>query len=184
MMRPGKTLIYLIIVLIGYSCAPAVRIVETEAENDFDLSQYQTYNFSDALDGGGAEEVMPQYVQEMNILKAEIARELEERGLRRSPEPELLVNIGAVVEEKVQTRQTDIREAPLYIGQRRYHWEAKEVEVGRYQHGTVSVHLIDREENKLMWRGVAEGVLPKDREKLHNRIEQGVEDLFAKVPSS
>lgn len=177
--------VFLLMMLIGYACAPAVRIVDTEAEADFNLADYETYNFYDSVGGiGTTTEVSPQYLEEMNIIKYEIASQLERRGLRLSSEPELLVNIGAVVEERVQTRQTNIRDAPVYIGQRRYHWQAEEVPVGRYRQGTVSVHLIDRLENRLVWRGVAEGVIPENRERLRDNIERGVEELFQRVPFS
>lgn len=184
MMRIGNMLICLLMVLSGFSCRSPINIVETEAESGFSLGQYQTYNFYDEVEGGDPAEVMPQYLEEMNLIKAEIAQQLEQRGLSRSPQPDLLVNIGAVVEEKVQTRETNIRDAPIYIGQRRYHWQVEEREVSRYQQGTVSLHLIDRDENRLMWRGVAEGVIPKDREKRLNRIETGVKELFDKVPAA
>lgn len=183
-MKFRNTPILVLILLLGYACGPAVRIVETEAEEDFDLSAYETYNFYDSVAGTGEVRASPQFLEEMNIIKYEIASQLERRGLRLSAEPELLVNIGAVVEERVQTRQTNIRDAPVYIGQRRYHWQAEEVPVGRYRQGTVSVHLIDRLENRLVWRGVAEGVIPENRERLRNDIENGVEELFQRVPYS
>lgn len=184
MIRYTNTVVFLLMILIGYACAPGVRVVDTDAEGDFNLAAYQTYNFYDSVAGTGEVRASPQFLEEMNIIKYEIASHLERRGLRLSAEPELLVNIGAVVEEKVQTRQTDIREAPIYIGQRRYSWRSEEVPVSRYRKGTVSVHLVDRLENRLMWRGIAEGVIPENRERLRNNIENGVEELFKRVPFS
>lgn len=184
-MKYSNVPVFLLMMLIGYACAPGVRVVDTEAEADFNLADYETYNFYDSVGGiGTTTEVSPQYLEEMNIIKYEIASQLERRGLGLSSEPELLVNIGAVIEERVQTRRTDIREAPLYIGQRRYHWQSEEVPVSRYQQGTVSVHLVDRLENRLLWRGVAEGVIPENRERLRDNIERGVEELFQRVPYS
>lgn len=184
MMKYSSAPVFLLIMLIGYACTPAIRIVETETEGDFNLADYETYNFYDSIAGTGEVRASPQFLEEMNIIKYEIASQLERRGLSLSEEPELLVNIGAVVEEKVQTRETNIRDAPIYIGQRRYHWQSEEVPVNRYQKGTVSVHLVDRLENRLMWRGVAEGVIPENRERLRDNIEQGVIELFQRVPFS
>jgi hypothetical protein len=36
-------------------------------------------------------------------------------------------------------------------GGRNYSWLAREVAVGRYRDGTVTVHLVDRTQNKLVW---------------------------------
>jgi hypothetical protein len=179
-----KLSIPLILAILFNACS-SVRVLDTEAEGNFNLSQYKTFNFYDVeADGDTVIHDSPGYYEEMDVLKSEIRRELESRGLSMSQQPQLLVNIGAVVEEKVQTRQTDFREAPLYIGQRRYSWKSKEVEVGRYKQGTVTVHLIDRESNNLVWRGVAEGVIPKNQEKLRNTIKTGIEKMFERIPDS
>lgn len=184
MIRYSNMLPFILLFLLGYACSPGVRVVDSEAEGDFNLAAYKTFNFYDSVAGLGEVRVSPQYLEEMNIIKFEIANQLGRRGLTISAEPELLVNIGAVVEEKVQTRRTNIQEAPVYIGQRRYHWSSEEVPVNRYRQGTVSVHLVDRLENRLMWRGVAEGVIPENRNRLRNQIEQGVEELMQRVPFS
>lgn len=180
-MKAFKILIIPFLIL-AFSACSYVKVLETKADEDFNLAEYDTFNFYDSPEAGKT--LSAEYQQELDMLKEEIARQLEARGLSQSPSPDLLVNIGAVVEEKVQTRKTDIREAPIYIGQRRYTWESKEVETGRYQLGTVNVHLVDREENKLLWKGVAESVLPKKQEKLRKNIEEGVSALFETIPYS
>jgi hypothetical protein len=186
MIRSANILTLLLVVMVtAFSCTPrGVRILEAEAVGDFDLSQYQTYNFADAVQGREVAEVMPRYLEEMNIIKYEIANHLEQRGLRLSEAPDLLVNIGAVVEERVQTRERDIRESFNYIGQQRYRWDAGPVEVGRYHEGTVTIELIDQEENRMVWRGVGEGVIPQNRERRLDSIERGVAELFERVPYS
>ena len=38
----------------------------------------------------------------------------------------MLINIGIVVEEKIQTREMNLRtDPPMHIGQRNYKWESK-----------------------------------------------------------
>lgn len=167
---------------LAFSACSSVQVLETKADEDFNLAQYSTFNFYGSQTG--SEPLSVEYQEELEMVKKEISEQLAARGLSKSPRPDLLVNIGAVVEEKVQTRKTDIREAPMYIGQRRYFWESKEVETGRYKLGTVTVHLVDREENKLLWKGVAEGVIPEKQEKLRENIEKGISELFEKVPYS
>ncbi len=164
--------------LLFQACS-TVNVLETEADESFDLSQYKTFNFFEA---DGIEDPIPPAQREgMDILKEKIADELQEKGLTISNNPDLLVNIGVVVEDKTQTRETNIMEAPRYIGQRRYSWQSEEVVTNRYRMGTVTLHLVEREENKLVWRGVAEGVIPENNRRLRNRIEQGVEDLLSEI---
>lgn len=177
-----KPIIFLIgsLLIFAFSACSSVQVREIDADKDFNLAQYKTFTFYDSSDDSYP--LLGEYQQEMNIIKKEIAEQLQARGLSQSPQADLMVNIGAVVEEKVQTRRTNIQEAPVYIGQRRYHWESEEVAVGKYKMGTVTVHLVDREENKLVWKGVAEGVISKNQETLRKNIAEGVSKLFKKVP--
>lgn len=174
------SLIYIFLFWSVWACS-TVKIVDTEPADNFSLSNYRTFNFYDVEAEGNA--LSADYLKRVDILKSEIAKQLQKRGLSHSTsEPELLVNLGIVVEEKVQTRQTDLRtDAPRYIGQRRYSWKSEQVEVGRYKHGTVTVHLVDRAQNKMMWRGIAEGVIPTKTKKLERTIAEGAQELFARI---
>lgn len=167
------------LLLLFYSCSP-VRVSNTKASEDFSLAKHQTFNFL----GEGTEKgsIPAQYQDEMDLIKAEIAFRLEQKGLKLSQEPDLLINIGAVAEDKAVTRETNFRDAPRYIGQRRYSWKSEEIVVEEYKMGTITVEIVDRETNRLVWRGVAKGVIPEDQEKLRKNIQEGVEKLISKIP--
>lgn len=168
-----------LVMLVWVAGCSSVEVVRTQVAEGFRLSGYETFDFFQ-LEASG--DTAANFAENVGLLKEAITRELESRGMERvSASPDLLVNIGIVVEEKVQTRETTIREAPIYIGQRRYHWETEEVEVGRYREGTVTLDLVDRRENKLVWEGVVEGVIPKKEEQLRGRIDEGVEALFEEL---
>ena len=163
------------------ACSP-VRILEAEADAGFHLGNYKTFDFYE-VEASGVE--LEPYSQQLEQVKTEITRQLEQRGLSRSAsQPDLKVNLGVVVAEKVQTRETNIlTDPPYYVGQRRYTWKSREVEVGRYKQGTLSLHLVDNSRNELVWQGAAEGVVPEDNnEKLQKRISEGVARLVAKIP--
>jgi Domain of unknown function (DUF4136) len=155
-----------------------VRVKNTEAAAGFALTNYKTFGFYEVSARGDT--VAPSYVHQVELLKNAIRQQLTAKGLTLSPsDPDLLVNIGVVTREKVQTRQTDFRtDAPRYIGQRRYSWRSEEVEVGRYKEGTVSVHLVDRQNNALVWKGAAEAILPRREARLQKTIDAGVSKLF------
>jgi hypothetical protein len=174
-----RTTKYFAAMLVTLLACGGVNVLETDVDEDFHLSRYTTFDFFE-LEASG--DTARNFSRNVGLLRQAITRELESKGLEKtSVSPDLLVNIGIVVEEKVQTRETTIREAPIYIGQRRYRWESEEVEVGRYREGTVTVDLVDRAENKMVWKGVVESVIPQKQEKLQERIDEGVEALFEKL---
>jgi hypothetical protein len=176
-----KIKILFLILFSIVACTPTVRIKSTEAASGFALPQYQTFNFYEIKTDSAAPD--QPFLNRIDILKNAIRRELTAKGLTLSPDnPDLLVNIGIFTREKVQTRQTDFRtDAPKYMGQRRYSWKSQEVEVGRYREGTVTVHLVDREKNAMVWKGVAEAIIPKKEERLQKTVEAGVAKLFSRL---
>jgi hypothetical protein len=137
-------------------CTP-VRVVSTRQNPDVVMDSYRTFNF---LDVNFKNEQMGETNQQgIQLLKDALVRELTEKGYRQADNPDLGVNIGIVTEDKVQTRKTDIRDAPVYIGQRRYSWKSEEVEVGRYRLGTVTIDIVDMQKNDPVWEGVVQGTL-------------------------
>lgn len=167
--------------LLLASCSPVIEVA-TEPAANFQLSDYKTFAFYEVdTSGDGLEEA---YQPQIEFMQQEIAEQLGKRGLTRTDaDPDLLINLGVVVNEEVQTRETNLRsDPPNYIGQRRYTWRSKEVEVGRYKEGTVSVHLVDNDRNELVWQGTAEAILRSKPEKLQEQITRGMEKLFSLVP--
>jgi hypothetical protein len=170
----------LIILLTGFACS-SVKVIGTEPAENFQLADYRTFDFYQVEASGDT--LSQAFTERVGILQTEITQALEKRGLsHRTTNPDLLINLGVVVNEKVQTRQTDIRtDPPNYVGQRRYTWQSQEVEVGRYREGTVSVHLVDRQRNALVWQGTAEGVVPAKTNQLQKQAAEGVEKLFSRL---
>jgi hypothetical protein len=139
--------------------------------------KYQTFDFLD-LD---VELLTEHQINQENAdyLKTAIARELTAKGLEQSSNPDLAVNIGVVVEEEVQTRETDIRDM-RYMGQRNYHWEVEEVVVGVYKVGTVSVELVDTKANRAVWEESESNVINKKQKNVQKKIDKGVSRIFKK----
>jgi len=82
----------------------------------------------------------------------------------------------------VQTRETTIREAPRYIGQRNYHWQSQEVVVGRYEEGTATVEIVDAAHREVVWQGAVKSILTSNPTKLTKRIDDAIAALFVKYP--
>lgn len=175
------TILFSMLLAIGmFACNP-VRITNSYSAKNVDFGQYRTFDFTEDGQTGAYSFAS----EETHVVREEIARQLEKRGLTRSTaNPDLLVNLDVAVEEKVQTRQTNLVTDPLnYIGQRRFVWRSQEIPVGRYQQGTLTVNLVDRQKNKLIWQGEAEGVLPSNPKKLQRAIAEGGDRLFSQLPA-
>lgn len=168
-----------ILISASFSCTP-VRVVSTQEKENIDYNIYRTFNFMDVSFRNDA--VANNDMEEFVLLKTAIAKEMEHLGYVQADNPDLWINIGIVVEQKTQTRTTDIREAPLYIGQRRYHWESEEVVVANYEEGTVSVDMVDADKNERVWEGVAAGTVTDNPQKLEKRINKVMELLFQEFP--
>lgn len=170
----------LLVVLLSCAACSSVRVESTTQAPGVDFSAYKTYNFmdvtarnEDAFRGSGAG---------IEQLKQAVARQLEQRGYHRADAPDLWVNIGVVTQEKVQTRETNLWDAPRYIGQRNYHWQSQEVPVGSYREGTATVDIVDAARNEQIWQGVAASALGKNPEKLNARIDEGIATMFKRYP--
>ncbi len=168
-------LFLLLIMYLATSCSPVSVVYKDERKGDF--SRYRTFDFKDfTVDN---QTVVPTRPEAVDYLKSAIQRELVTKGFKKVQQnPDLLVNIGVVLTEEVQTRTTDIRDAPMYMGTRNYHWESEEVVVNQYREGTVIIDLIDARQNELVWEGSAKSVLAKNPDKLEKRINEALAKLF------
>jgi hypothetical protein len=168
----------LIIVFLLTSCS-TVKIDRVQKESGFSLSNYKTYDFQVArLDVGE----IPEYSQRIKWIKEELIKQLELSGLKYSTDnPDLLLNIALVLEEKIQTRETDFSTDAYYMGTRNYSWQSEEIEVGRYEEGTFTIDFVDTKDNALKCLGVAKGVKVKKEKNAQKNIEQGLEKLFKQI---
>lgn len=178
-----KKIIWMLIVL---SCAcSSVSIKNVKKDDSFSIAKYKTFNFYDVQSSGDA--IGENYKANLDLLKGAITKQMQLKGLSlNTSEPALLVNIGIVVWEKIQTRQTSIsdpgaRSNVSYMGYRSYSWQSETEEISRYREGTVTLDFVDRPSNKLVWQGSAESIIPSKEKNVPSLIEEGMQKLFMKV---
>lgn len=174
-----KTSFAIMVILLTAACS-SINIKGVDKDPAFAISNYKTFSFYEVHSGGDA--IGPKYQDNLKLLQGAIGEQLTSRGLTMSADnPDMLVNIGIVVNEKIQTRETSFAnpgDRTAYMGQRNYSWKAQEVEVGRYREGTVTVHLVDRAQNKLMWQGSADTIVPEKEKNVPATIKEGMTKLF------
>ena len=174
--------IILLIACLSVSCQPAYKILKSEKEEGFRLSDYSTFGFYDIEASGDTSSKT--FETNAGIIKEAISRNLQQKGLNEARDPALKINIALSVKEEVQTRQTDFRTdgLPRYMGQRRYSWKSEEVQVGKYREGTMLIDLVDLTNNKMVWRGGSQGILPKSKD-FSVQINQVIDKIFKEIPN-
>ncbi|HLT05873.1 MAG TPA: DUF4136 domain-containing protein [Cyclobacteriaceae bacterium] len=172
--------IYLVLLLFSGSCSTGKLRVES-TKPSASLSDYKTFDFFE-LEAAG--DTSSSFHENIAYFKSEVARQLNARGLTQTAnQPELKINLGIVVEEKTQTRQTSLSDPGewTYVGQRNYKWESKTVEVGKYKEGSLTIHLVDNATNEAIWVGSMAGVVPRQQAKRETAIHKAVIALFEEI---
>lgn len=178
-----KTALYLLIVTISMSCASSPVLVDQDLFNDFNLYDYQSFDF---LDVNAADTDNPNFQQNISYLKESISKKMLDNGLKREENnPELKINLGIVVKDQVQTRQTNLSTDPfMYTGQQSYTWKTREIPINTYKEGTLTMHLIDPQTNQPVWIGTISRALPTKAKNTPSTIDDTVKLLFKKMKYS
>ena len=176
-----KTNFFTILIFLLPIIVFSQTIVSYDKAKDVDFTKYKTFQIY-SLDVRSIPEFEPKK-SGLNLMLTEIISQMESRGfVKVSENPDLIINLGVSIVSKNQTRESDIREAPLYMGQRNYHWESEEVIVGTYTEGTVTLDLVDTQNEKMIWQVVGSSVLSEKREKNRKSISKGVKKMYKKFP--
>ncbi|WP_114749527.1 DUF4136 domain-containing protein [Pleomorphovibrio marinus] len=174
-----------VIMLMAVMCVScqSTKISVLEQSPEFKLANYDTFGFYNTETTGVLSD---NYQRNIDFLQEEIAKQMAFRGIMITDEdPELMINLGVLVEKKDQTRETNLATDPgtfNYIGQQRYTWKAEQIKVGSYRKGTVTVHLVDAKQNKALWVAVTERILSEKEDRLMQTIKDGVEEMFDYIP--
>lgn len=169
-----------IVTMFCWACS-TTKVTVDASNPSVELSHYDTFNFFE-LEAEG--DTSSAFYQDMASFKSEVIEQMNARGLTQDIEnPELKINLGIIVKEKTQTRQTNLSDPGEwnYIGQRNYKWESKTVEVGTYKEGSITIHLVEHASNEAVWVGLIEGILPRNPEKRQGALKEAVASLFAKI---
>jgi hypothetical protein len=178
-----KKLILPLFIIFLFAHCSSVRVFNTEVASDAEPSRYKTFGFYEVKASGDT--IPSTFNERMGILKKAIQVEMEKKGYRFvTSGADLLVNIGIVVKQEIQTRQTNWQNDGrfTYMGQRNYSWKSEEVEVGRYREGTLTLHIIEAARHKMIWKGSMEGVIPEKSDPTGKTAGQALQKLFAVYP--
>jgi len=175
-----KKLMPYIVLMVLIACSP-MKVLNTEQGDNIDFTKYKTYNFFELKASGDT--LTTAFAERSAILKNAIIMEMNKRGYSQSKHPDLLINIGIVIKEMSQIRQTDYRtDAPFYLGQRNYSWKSQDIIIGTYRDGAVSIDIVDATQNKMVWKGSIEAILANKNTSLQRQAKAGMKLLFKNYP--
>lgn len=168
-----------VLMLEGCATKPTVR---SDYDHSADFAKFRTFNFASPLstDKMGYSSLVTQQ------LKSSVTAQMQQRGYRLDPNPDLLVNVSGKLQEK-----QDIESTPgPYYGYRTGFYGAwpgysmgNEVYTVNYTEGTLNVDMVDARRMQMVWEGVIVGEVKKEH--MENReaaLDKAVTEIFTKYP--
>jgi hypothetical protein len=167
-----KVFLSVILLIVVTGCAE-IR-VSTDYDHKADFSKYKTFNFSKEVDKVTLNDL------NRRRLKEAITKQMEAKGFQVSTTPDVLVN--AFVKGKTKytaTANTSYNGGFYYRG-----WGSSNtyVDVNKSIEGTLFVDIIDVQEKKMVWEGVAEGLVNPRTEIREEKINNIVGMIFKSFP--
>lgn len=159
--------------------------VRTQSAPNLDIARYTTFGFIDkpGTDTAGYTTLTTRYLEEV------VGREMTSRGYTRSESPDLLINFNVATQDKIENRGPSVGVGYGGRGWRHGHGYGWGVGLGGYNdihnftEGSLTVDVVDRARNELIWSGTAVGRLTKKTlEQPQPAIEQAVDLIFDKYP--
>lgn len=169
-------LLPVLLLLVVASCS-SVRVY-SDFDNKVDFSQYKTYAFHKK----GIDKVEISELDKKRILSA-IDRELSKKGMTKSENPDLLINILTKEREKIDVNQFNMGWGYGWgWGWNPFMWGGQNTMASSSTEGTLFIDLIDGKKKELVWQGEGIGYLTENRKDKENRINEFVAKILEQFP--
>lgn len=169
-----KVILPLLLVVVMAGCS-GIK-VSTDYDRKADFTKYKTFNFSKEVDKVTLNDL------NRRRLKDAITKEMEAKGFQVSNTPDVLVNAFV----KGRTKYTATANTNYMGGPFMYYrgWGSSNtyVDVNKSIEGTLFIDLIDVQEKKMIWEGVAEGLVNPRTETREEKINSVVAMIFKSFP--
>lgn len=169
-MKLNKFLPLLLLFLL-VSCT-SVRVT-TDYDTQADFNKYKTFAFYKK----GIDKVDISDLDKRRILRA-IESEMLAKGMTKSENPDVIVNIFAKSTKKVR-----VYDDFNYFWRPWYYGPNFGTRISQYNEGTLFIDLIDSENKELVWQGIGRGALSYNNvARKEARIKEFVGEIMAKYP--
>ncbi len=174
-----KTLKKLPILLLMLLCSCSSIKVYSDYDTNVDFSTYKTYAFHKS----GIDRVEISDLDKRRILHA-IDNELGKKGMSKSENPDLLINIFTKERERLDVDQFNVGWGYGWgWGWNPYLWGGRTY-VNSSTEGTLYIDFIDAKKKELVWQGEGVGNLTDNRNEKESQINEFVAKILAQYPPS
>jgi len=173
------------IILIFQSCSSSLKVY-SDYDKTADFSQYKTFDFYEIKE-------QQLKLKEVNRRRLAMAIELELglKGIKRNVnDPDLLVNLYSEINRKEVTTNASSQSPVGYYGAATPYGTAIGISVSPprsyssyYTNGAVTIHLVDRKENKLVLEGLTI-VDSSESDDADRMINYAVKKVFKPIPDA
>jgi len=152
--------------------------VATDYDKNVDFANYKSFAFFKS----GIDKVEISDLDKRRILNA-IDAELTAKGITKSENPDLLVNIFTKSRQQVDVNQFNAGWGYGWgWGWNPWMWGGRSTTVSTTTEGTLYIDLIDARKKELIWQGEGVGVLTQNINKKEERIKEFVKKILEKYP--
>ncbi|NJY61831.1 DUF4136 domain-containing protein [Salinimicrobium sp. CDJ15-81-2] len=170
------TSVLILLVLVMTSCS-SVKVA-TDYDREANFNQYQTYAFFKP----GIDKAEISDLDKKRILRA-IDLEMQQKGLTKSENPDILVSIFTKTKENVNI-YTNPYGYGYGWGWHPWYWGAGANTIDRTTEGTLYIDLVDADRKELFWQGMGTAALASKVDKKQERINEIVQEILEKYPPS
>lgn len=186
-MKQRLSLLLLAVAALLLAACSSGPQIKADYDPSVDFSQYQTFNFYNPM---GIEN--PNYSSILGqMFRDAITREMEKRGYTLADNPDLMMNVSAILEDKTKVTTYNDPMYGGYYGYRRGFYDpwygygyGTSTHVSQYTEGTVNIDMVDAKAKRMVWEGIAVGRVNEDRSNAEVReaINAGVLEMFSSYP--
>ncbi|MBT8074417.1 MAG: DUF4136 domain-containing protein [Xanthomonadales bacterium] len=182
-----KVAVTLVSVMLITACGSTTTI-KSDYDRSVDFSQFKTYGYYSPM---GIEN--PNYSSLLGqMFRDAIDAQMKPRGYVLSNNPDLLINVSARMQDKTQVRTYS--EPAMYGGYYGYRgglydpWGGygygTSTHVSQYTEGTINVDMVDIDNKRMVWEGIAIGRVDekKKNDNLRQDIMDGIAEMFVNYP--
>ena len=170
---------FLGIIAIALMSSCASVDVSTDYASNVDFTEYNTFAFYKP----GVDKAEISDLDKRRILRA-IESELKQKGMTKSDNPDLWVSIITDAEKNVNVYQNNFDYGwgwgwgwnPYFMGGPAYSNVSTSVD------GILFIDLIDEESRELVWQGMGQAILSRDREEKIEKINFIVQEIMKEYP--
>jgi hypothetical protein len=180
----------LITAILLSACGASAPKIHSDYDRSVDFSQYKTYGYYSPM---GIEN--PNYSSLLGQhFRDAIDAQMLSRGYAKSNNPDILINVSARLQDKTKVTQTGSSMHGGYGGGGYYGYRGgmydpwggygygTQTHVSQYTEGTINVDMVDVQQKRMIWEGVAIGRVQDKNENLRQDIMDGIKEMFTPYP--